>query len=429
MATYLLEKKLRHVNSITLNNVCLPIKKPIENLHIIRVSRCFFIIESFENDGVIYVSEIQSVNCARQVQFNDFSLNGNPATCLCLKVVLEIPAEVTQDNTTSWMVARNINIDLNSLQAIDSKNDIVSDYNVPTFNMIDQNEYIPSAHLITYRSPKNNESLVQNVDLKRSANFNDLLKLNRLLDYMGQISEETISISNKVDVHISGLGINQYHLSNVDTSKKVLRKGISKKKLQVRQLKNELKIMQQSSEEYENDSELVHSDTETNSDDKQFGNNDEFGYFFSEVNEKRNQLQYLRAKKYQQLIDIFQITGLFDPAHGLIEVSYDENGERYLQFNTVDSVSFLKEINEENKLELNAMLGYYLLFLKLISKKIYSLELPHKLMYYGSTSVINNIYPLYYPDVGSVKSLHKFSQAMKFFNINILQIRQYLTKH
>ena len=179
---------------------------------------------------------------------------------------------------------------------------------------------------------------------------------------------------------------------------------------------------------------------------------DDYGTTYSRLSQAKDYLCYLRLKKLDRLIDIFQGVGILTQcsydnmgftdsskeAIELLQVNVDvrgknkgepnTNGGKQLSFKKLDYSKIITKLesSELSVSEMNTCLGYLVLLLQTIANSVFKTSLPCKLMYYGSTSVIENSYPLFLPEPYSTQNLLLFKQALQCLNINIVQVQQYL---
>lgn len=441
---YLLQRRLRHIRSITLNNVALRLERNMnekanQSIHeIVRTVDCFYIVETVKGDP-IFISEVQS-SLLRQVQFNDINFNGDSTTRFNFKIVVQIPHEFLSEssNENIWCVVKTLAIDLNKLKLIDSKNDAIRDLNIPIF-ILDDGSYtiddVPIEKGLT--SLSSNDSYMDHKspkDFKRSFTFNTVLKLNKLLEYIEQVQEETSKLSHKLEGPVAKTtkrGNSSFE--NEEDYKRQLERIIMKKRARIKQLQEEL----------DGNHNIMRSDTDMSMDlTKKIDINDEYGNTYSHLFQTRSTLSYLRTKKLDQLCSVFQVLGLFDLVKELncgycLSFTKRENDSRQsyvgnqLVLNVLDKRKLQKEINKslEKQEQINTFLGYYSLLIQLTAEKIFFIKLPYNLMFYSSTSLIDKVHPLYLPEAYSTQNLVLFQEALTLLNTDIEQLKQYLTDH
>ena len=439
---YLLQKRLRHLRSVTLANVALQLNKQGNNneLHneVIRTPDCFYIIENLKKE-ILLVSEIQG-NPLRTIQFNDVNFNGDSTTRFIIKIVVQLPHElIPEHNSTNntWCVIQQHTIDLNQLIQIDTRNDTVVTLNTPIF-LLDDGSYtikdavIEKGILSSTLHPTLLESKLR-MNTKKSFTFNTVLKVNKLLEYIGQTQDETKRLSSYLE-----RPLNHAHKSqriNVDKEellKTQLHKTLLKKKAKIKALKDEIELH----------STLIRSNTVSSVDIADKTNvNDQYANTYSNLFQTRNSLIHWRNKKLSQLISIFRAQQFFKLAKSLNCENYvsivtitEEGSEdntahqQRITLKVIGKDKLQSQINKSLEIQekINTFLGYFLLLIDILSKNIFHIELPHKLMFYGSTSVIDKYYPLYLPPAYSGYNQNSFYEAIDLFNINIQQINQYL---
>ncbi|SMN22654.1 similar to Saccharomyces cerevisiae YLR360W VPS38 Part of a Vps34p phosphatidylinositol 3-kinase complex that functions in carboxypeptidase Y (CPY) sorting [Maudiozyma saulgeensis] len=441
---YLLQRRLRHLRSVTLNNIVLQIDKVVNNeeqtyREAIRSLDCFFIIENLKGD-VSLVSEVQR-SPLKSIQFNDVNFCGDSTSKFIIKLVVHIPDELFKepDADNQWCIVKEYLVDLNQLQLIDMKNDNVLTSNVPIF-ILDDGCYTLKGIDIE-KGPyylSSNESHNQNKifrSSKKSFTYNTILKLNKLLEYIGQTHEETKKISSKLEKPLSkSHKLNNSNCENIEAYKDQIKKLISKKKAKIKLLK----------EEMEGHETLIRSNTASSVDITDKTNvNDQYGSMYSNLFEIRNSLAQWRTKKLSQLISIFKVQNFFDLAKQLncdqyisivnkkdLELGNNRN-QQQIVLSIIKKDRLQAQINKslDTQERINTFLGYFLLFIDILSNNIFDIVVPSKLMFYGSTSIINKVYPLYLPHAYSTYNQERFYEAIDLFNINIQQLKQYLTDH
>ncbi|KAG0663434.1 hypothetical protein C6P45_000851 [Maudiozyma exigua] len=442
---YLLQRRLRHLRSVTLANVALLLNKEGNDnkLHreVIRTTDCFYIIENLKGE-ILLVSEIQG-NPLRSVQFNDVNFNGDSTTRFIIKIVVQIPHElIAEHNPTNdtWCVTQQYIIDLNQLIPIDTRNDTVTTLNTPIFILDDGNYTVKEATmekgiLSSTLHPSLLESKLR-TNTKISFTFNTVLKVNKLLEYIGQTQEETKRLSSYLERPLSHAHISQkINLEREELIKEQLNKLLLKKRAKIESLKEEIELH----------STLIRSNTVSSVDIVDKTNvNDQYGTTYSNLFQTRNSLMHWRNKKLTQLISIFTVQQFFNLAKALncdkyvsITMVTDEDShdnttnQQRITLKAIEKDKMQSQINISLQVQeqINTFLGYFLLLIDILSKNVFNIELPHKLMFYGSTSVIDKAYPLYLPPAYSGYNQSNFYEAIDLFNINIQQINQYLTDH
>ncbi|CAB4257285.1 similar to Saccharomyces cerevisiae YLR360W VPS38 Part of a Vps34p phosphatidylinositol 3- kinase complex that functions in carboxypeptidase Y (CPY) sorting [Maudiozyma barnettii] len=441
---YLLQRRLRHLRSITINNVALQVDKNINNKEqtyreTIRSIDCFYVIESLKGVSLL-VSEIQR-SPLKAIQFNDVNFCGDSTTRFIFKIVVHVPDDLFPEHIVDnqWCIVKEYSVDLNHLQLVDRKNDNVQALNAPIFTMDDGCYTLKDINIERGSVPLSmHDNELQNKifsTTKKSFTYNTVLKLNKLLEYIGQTHDETKKLSSKLEKPLSKTQeTNKSKFENIETCKEQINKLITKKRTKIKLLK----------EEIEGHGTLIRSNTASSVDISDKTNvNDQYGNMYSNLFQTRNNIVHWRTKKLTQLVSIFKVQKFFDLAKQLncdiyISVANKTNTELLIHRNQQEIVL---SVIEKDKLQLqinksldiqervNVFLGYFLLFIDILSNNIFNIVVPYKLMFYGSTSLINKVYPLYLPPAYSAYNQERFYEAIDLFNINIQQLKQYLTDH
>lgn len=444
-AKYLLQRRLRHLRSVTLANVALQLNKEgtdnESHNEVIRTPDCFYIIENLKKD-IILVSEIQG-NPLRSIQFNDVNFNGDSTTRFIIKIVVQLPHELIPEHiptNKTWCITQQHTIDLNQLMPIDTRNDTVITLNTPIF-LLDDGSYTIKEAIVERGmvSSTLHPTLLENklhTNTKKSFSFNTVLKVNKLLEYIGQTRDETKRLSSYLEKPLSHAHKSKtINVEREELLKAQLSKTLLKKNAKIKVLKEEIELH----------STLIRSNTVSSVDIADKTNvNDQYGNTYSNLFQTRNSLIHWRNKKLSQLISIFKAQQFFKLAKNLNcenfvtiliiaeEDSQDNStNQQRITLKAIEKEKLQSQINRSLEIQekINTFLGYFLLLIDILSKNIFHIELPHKLMFYGSTSVIDKAYPLYLPPAYSGYNQNSFYEAIDLFNINIQQINQYLTDY
>lgn len=246
------------------------------------------------------------------------------------------------------------------------------------------------------------------------------------MEYSSQVHEEINEISSKIeDDFLSLKNQNHWYMRTVQKSietleKEVLQRKKSKKNIEMAQL--------------ESNDTINHSKTELSLMSQDESINDDYGSIYSRFVQIKDRLDQLRFKKLYQLIGIFHSTDLFNSDRGYIyfeKPSSVNDVINRLKLKPLNIEILLRQAGESTKHReyVNSQLGYYLLFLHLTAIQIFKAPLPYRLMYYGSTSVIDSQYPLYFTDQMISKHQAKLIKAIHYFNADILQFKQILENY
>lgn len=435
---YLLQRRLRHLRSVSLYNVSLLVDKKIDSREtphreIVTTTDCFYVIEDMKGT-VLFVSEIQG-NTTRQLQFNDVEFSHESATRFVFKIVVQIPHEFMSgqgESEASWCSIRQLNIDLNHLQPVDVGNDSIISLNVPVLRLDDgyytiQDTQVDKGPKSIHDKDRSTDHM-RNQTTKRSFTFNTVLKLNKLLEYRDQVHDETARLSKRLEAPLNA-SLERFNNSceNGRHYKHQLERTLAKKRTILESLRGEMALHET----------LVRSNTASSVDITQRAQiNDEYGATYSHLFQTRNNIINLRSKKLVQLMHIFKIMGFFDLAKKLNceqSASLEGNGANSLKFRlgALDKTSLQRTINRSLEMQelVNTFLGYYLLLVIALSENVFNITLPYKLMFYGSTSLIEKVHPLYLPEAYATYNQERLYNALNLFNIDIQQINQYLIDH
>lgn len=374
---------------------------------------------------VLYVSEVQD-GSLHNLKFNELPRQDSPITHIVLKIIVQIPKKAllpSKEDDHIWCALKTYRIDLNKLQCI-NPDDIIDCYNSPMLEMSDGFYALPDVPVTCVATNNSIETHhkrnASNYRMKQSFVFNSVLKLNKILDYISQVSEESLGTSKKLETLMQSSSTeNKWFIESIRNSSQQLQSTIQKKKLEIKRLNEQLILPRIAT-----DTSLVSFDLSMN---------DYYGTTYPDLIQTRNRLEVIRTKKLNQLIGIFQATQLFDKELEFVEIDYSKSGSLYnkiiLKVLDKDRVMAMAAESESRRDLINTCLGYYLILAALIATKIYKIPLPYNLTYYGSTSIIENIHPLYLDDHPNKKHSEKFSKAIDYFDKDIVQIIQRLAHH
>ena len=453
---YLLNRRLRHLRSLSLYNVAVTLEVGT-SIHsenetrvpgkLVRYLPCYFIIENLEGE-LLFVSEIQQ-SSLRQLRFNDVNFEGDSTSVFTLKIVAQLSKRYFGTKDDDWCIIATIHVDLNNLQPYDPDSDVIESLNVPVFSMDDGHYTIGGAKLKKSIKPATFVGISgSNVPskAKRSFDYHMLLRINKLLDYLDQTQEEINTATHEIEAQMQNtLRTNTWLKESVTESERWLKKTILQKREEALKLQSKLSSV---TSIHLSGVEVEPSPYEPVIDAAK----DDYGTTYSRLSQAKDYFCYLRLKKLNHLIDIFGGVGILTQcshdgieftdsskeAIKLLQVDVDVGSKSKDEPNTNNGkqLSFKKlnyskiiaklEASELSVSEMNTCLGYLVLLLQVIASSVFRTSLPCKLMYYGSTSVIENSYPLFLPEPYSVQNLLLFKQALQCLNINILQVQQYL---
>ncbi|CAI4047243.1 hypothetical protein N7582_004023 [Saccharomyces uvarum] len=431
MKPYLLSRRQRHVRAICFHNIGL--FKTNGNTKSIMdhgdgFVPCFFILESIRGE-LLYISEVQS-DSLQKLHFQELPKLNGASTMIILKLVGKVPKEVlrsvvsNKDTTIEdkWCILCTYTIDLNKLQPITEDAAFITSVNTPVLELVDGSYTLPTENVTVVKEPTSlHKRNISEIKIKYSLAYSSLLKLNKLLEYSSQVHEEMNELSSRIeDSFPLHKNQHQWYIKTVQKSITSLQTKTNKKNKEVSQL--------------EDNDTIHHSKTEISLVSQDESINDDYGSIYSRFVQIKDRLDQLRIKKLYQLIGIFRSTNLFDIGKGYIRFERSSSLENIiegLKLKTLHIESLFKEAEESLKQRerMNSQLGYYLLFLHLTATQIFKLPLPYKLMYYGSTSVIEGQYPLYFTDSMITKHQTKLLKAIHYFNADILQIKQFLENY
>lgn len=442
MKGYLLTRRIRHIRSIDLYNISLltPNDKYNEKSHINEYLNipvpCYFIIESLSGE-TLYISETQSYSF-RRLQFNEMPILGYGDKQLILKVICKLPPKIclkdsvpeTENCEEVWVILGTYSVDLSLLKKVTiNENIFFSEINVPTFELDDGLYILPSTKILNMNST---ESIYETslsdetrIGIRNISSFNSLLKLNKALEYESQIIEANINLSSVTENFLGYLeSKDRWGVENLKKNILQIENKIIEKKSNRLKLEEKINIIDDSIKRFK-----LHSEGSSPS---YGGADDDYGNKSTKLIKLGDTIDFLKNKKSKQLITIFKYCGLFDSKLNLVSVtSVTENNNlihEHIHLHLLESKKLLKLIDSpsEIKYKINIHLGYYLLFLNILTQSIWNVPLPHQMKYLGSKSLINRNFPLYFPDKLNESNIDAFVIGISYFNRNLIQARQYL---
>ncbi|AMD18894.1 HBL008Cp [Eremothecium sinecaudum] len=393
-SSYLLLRRLRHLRSISICNVSLIRGDNIQGTKW-KLFPCYLILEDTSGE-IVYVSEVQT-GAHTSLRFNELPLLENAVqTFVSLEVVAQLPSPEFPKN--DWVVLCSYSIDFNSLTYVGKTHPLsnVPGINVPIFEF---NDGYYALTPIPYEEPTNTPIKLQT---KKSITFNSLLKLGRMLEYLSQVKLE----SRKFAYDLQFL-IQELHEEEMDMA--------IKSTLMDLEYQNERKLAVLGSLK-----RCVLQISPKPEEEEPFDN--DYGSMYSELVQKKHRILNLQERKFKKLIDIFTNTTLFQSPYVILHAA-DADSPYNISLEKLDLQTIL---HTDNRISMNTMLGYYLLFISILARKICYIPLPYSLAYYGSTSVINNTLPLYLTLSPTQQQIESFSTAIDLFNMDIMQVKQYL---
>lgn len=427
MTYYIMNRKLRHVQSVGIYNVCTPLTKGTTT-SFIKASTCFFTIETIRGD-IIYVSENQQTTL-RAVQFNEINFNGCPLNHFILKIFTECPVEEPltlnpNAKIKKWNQVALYSIGLNNLNTTDiNKLSSVKDINIPIFKMSD-GYFSPNQFNPRIQNHNNQPTKCNTSNMKLSFNYNSLIKLNKLVEYQKQLNHDKINLSKDIETNLNECTFKESHkerLKFIKTLIKQIELRLSAKKSRIKNLNLELC-------KYESQNSLPFNKQNSNVTSEQ----DEYGNTYSNLIQLKDKIGKIRSKKIQSLITIFNNIPFIDNKDiKFFQMTIDESSTTKYEctlklFNiNFDHIIRLSQESQEKRIKTNAQLGSYVLLLLIISNRIMNIQIPFSISFHGSTSMIDSQYPLFVTNIQSTKHINEFKLGINLLNININQINQFL---
>lgn len=368
----------------------------------LKIVPCFIIIEDIKGQ-LIYVSETQGGSYLT-IQFDELPRLPYAISSIHLKIVGKLPSRILQNPTSEvWAVIADYTVDFNNLIKIQPEDTDQSfeGINVPLFEFYDGNYVLKNA-------VRSNRQYTKTAPVSKSFTYNSLLKLNKILEYITQIKQELMELTSKLNTLVQDKP--QYCNNEVKAQAcHQLRKQINEKEAKIITLTGSL------------DRNSAFAQNNTNEPKM----NDEYGVIYSDFSNVRHRLHSYQLRKFQQLIKIFEQTSLFS-SNGYIISDQTDTSIYCLSLKIVKAELIIQSRSWEEE---NTILGFYLLFVYLLAKKILYIPLPHSLSFYGSTSLVDGQLPLYLIASPSQQHFNNFEVAVKNFNSNLMQVRQYLEHH
>lgn len=354
---------------------------------------CFIILENSKGN-ILYISEVQH-GVHSLVRFNDLPELLSHDVHIIIKLVGQLPF-----NYNDWVIMAQFSIFLNNLVWIGSDllEQIDSQFiNEPVLEFIDG-----------YFSPKKlfkvEDNLVSDkICIERSVDFTSLLKLNKILEYLRQVKTETQEFSKRINLKLK-----------IDDKQPatLLRKLVNKVTNDITEKKKMINYLQETVKNICLDDEV-----------QSFQSNEKYETY-SMYKQKNRTLLTIQKQKFSQLTSIFLEYKFLE---SWVTLSRDSDFPHFINLSIIDSKKIMSE--KKSIEQISAMLGYYLLYIQILGSRIFSIPLPHKLSFFGGTSIINDSLPLYLIDPINQKHISNFLLAVHYFNLDILHIRQHLEFH
>ena len=434
MVQYLLEKRVRHLHSVSLYNVSMlgneaSLNSDENKLNVFKKISCFLVIDNL-NGAPLYISEVQ-VNTFNKLYFNELPPNELSDSTISLRIVAKLPNDIlikSEANTDEiWIVFKEIGIQFDKLKRI-RRDTIFEGVNIPilefndglyTLENINVISNVPD--VISFQNSTSSEHT-----MKDSFSFNSLLEFNKVIEYKSHILEEILHISSEVQ-HIM-------EHRNKEHGWEIIRlnNSIEQMKLQLNNKRIDLKNVEVALANSSDISQLSSQLISRSSSDASIADN--YGNKNYRVIHSNNQLDVLKVKKLKQLISIFRNYPLFDEENGYVEIATDFDSKRpstkLLKFKLVNKSKILSSVTDSDvkRININTILGQYMLFLQIISTIIYNIPLPYEMRYYGSTSIISYDLPLFISETVASKYRSGLLQAIEMFNLNIKQVKVYIER-
>lgn len=358
-----------------------------------RLFPCFVVVED-THGRVQYVSEVQEGRHS-VVRFNELPVLEAAESQVVLRLVGQLPEP---EFAGEWAEVARQQVDLNALHYVGHVElvDGLRELNVPVLEFAD-------GHFAAARVPgRLADGAPGKFPARRSFSFNALLKLNKILEYMSQVEKESQQLVRQAEA-LLGQSESKQLGPGLDSAFGELEVQRKRKLAQLSALQDHACRLQ------------------ANPDDEESFDSD-YGSMYSELIQKKQRVHLLQERKLQRLIEIFTNTSLFSSPYVVVRTSTDSSPYDI----SLGKLELQTILDVDDRISINTILGYYLLFLDILAGKICYIPLPHRLAYYGSTSIIDNKFPLYLPTSSTQHHLDRFSEAVHLFNINIIQVRQFL---
>lgn len=475
----LIEKRVRHLNKIVLWNVRLTIKlhnltdsssfvgtnlsgsnlsipnllkdkdnnNNIENFQSLNGLDCFVILETLEGE-IFHISETQTSSLA-SVTFNDFKIINHKFNTLdkfILRINVSMPTELMKGqiategnkdieftNIVSYLIDLNEN-----LVKFDLELDDLDNYNVPVLRI--NKDYFTLGNWVNKKSKYSNDfGITDDITKKRSINFTTLLKFNKMIEYGNNLSLERSQISRDIEQFI----IKNHNQLNKQSNFEIdnIKDYINQMNDNIQKKRKLIQNLQKLIDDADNKNNVI-----LNHDADNKSSNDEYGTTYANYYQIKDKINFVKCKRLNQVIKLFnmilnnellsffhiykdkdnnRLGDLDDNSNKVNKDTKDDSRTVILNLLNIDNL--ISAMEKDGQMDyINSQIGYYILFLNILSQRIYQIQLPYTLRYCGSTSTINNKYPLFMTDLQSHRQLQQFDIAVNLININIKQLNQFL---
>lgn len=440
------EKRLSHLRRISLYNFSLierEFKK--EEVDLLSVSdeiKCFLVLESTDH-RTLYVTETTRIS-GPKISFNEFSIKTFPinrVTTFVIKIVVRIPDILLKErNKNFWCVLKQYKVNLSGLQPFNPKYQRVLTTNSLSFQLNDGNYIMKDVKLENRLDPSalQKEIFQGKQTVKDSYSFNLLLKLNKMISYpyLAHIEkqrakseiEDILNNTNSVYYLEMKKMVFESHNRRCEDYIRHTEIIVDEKMKMVLELKEAIKNTKDMlRDEAEIVTEQLHTEPEIN---------DEYGYKFSSMIQIRDHIDQLRHKKVHHLIKIFSATGIFG-INGFVHVVDDHAEMKNEPCNRMSQMRFarleLKIIQEISNREqdnfindLNTLFGYYLLFVMILSRCIFGIEVSPELHFFGSSSYVGKNIPFFISNANNAIKEFQTTPSFSEFNRMLSQLEQYM---
>ena len=399
-----------------------------------RLFPCFVVLEDIHNNP-IYVTNTQDSHCSL-LQYEDINEIQCSDTIFGVKVIGKFPEQtVEKELRNEWVVLNHYRVVLKSLVWIGEHIELLfnsncnfeqfSQYNIPIFEFNDGFYMLPQ-HAVFFKVEPRKQQQQQKHEMlvKKSFSFNGMLKINKIMQYISQVKQETTKFAEYISENYEITGEEQ----------KYFQECIEKYRERIRRLKDTLETLSGelnaiSNNDYDETSSLTSLSMSMLA-------NDDYGSEYSIFAQDKTKLRSLQAKKLSQFFNIISHLKLSEFIN-LDEAKETEN-PFFIELKPVFFEKVIASCNSENNStnssnvsteSINSQLGYYLLIIKVLSQNILMVPLPYKLLFMGSASMVEDELPLYTQTKQNQEHNTKLQQAILKFNMNINQLKQYMEHH
>ena len=346
------------------------------------------------------MSEVQEGKCS-MVQFEELLLLRCNESHVRLCLLGKYPDQTRDvDLRREWVYLTKYEVSLKSLIWVGKDLDIEYGssihYNVPIFEFSD-GYYMLKVHAHDFVLP--DKSISVNLPTKSSFTFNGLLKLNKILQYISQVRQETRDSMKVIEDNFVLVGQEKVYF---EESIKRLTERLRRSEERIKETKNEISRGKTCSSQDSANSGSI---------------SDDYGSEYSTFVQDKSKLLTLQKRKLLQLISIVPQLNL----SSFIEYDkYKIHEQAFsIEFQPVD---YKKIVNSTDKERINSQLGNYVLFIKVLSEHILFIPLPHGLLFHGSNSLVNDRLPFFVASKPNQQHFSELKLAVESFNININQL-------